>query len=430
MKESDFFNNIKKILGLVPKPKFSDDERREFIGRLYKATDEKEKVVTFIPFRNAPALVGVLATLLVFIFVYNHLFSPLWPIVDGIEGTVKIYRSKSNEWSIVQKPRIKLYRNDIVKTFKDGQADVRIPNLYQMRLKNDSEIKLAKASRRATSGSIKYDLAKGKAFTYYKKTRRKKREFIIETPNADVSVVGTDFMVNSMPAINKTWVGVLDGTVKVAGRQIENIYKTTVFVEPGQKTVVRSGSPPTRPERLIEDELIELEELYGIGTKPQVALLISTGVTRVRELLSFTLLYISSEKPGILPKRIVEIERNFREIIKNRQKEKYLENIKQFEEIVNQYPNPKYDVQFLLFTAAYYEYAGEHEKAIEVFQRVLNDYPRSHLASIAQCAIGVIYEEKLGDKDKAKIAYQKVISNYPQSPEIAEATAGLSRLSH
>lgn len=432
MKESQFINNIKKILGVTPKPKFSDDERRDFINRLFKVTDEKESIVLYAPFRVSFAIAGALATVLIFFFVYHSLLSPLHPVLDGVKGTVKVYRARKNEWILAERKPLRLNKNDLVKTFKDGQADIIVANLYQLRLKKDSEISPSEIPLKATSGNIQYKLAKGKVFTYYKEKRIKKREFIIQTPQADITVVGTDFMVNIMPDTAKTWVGVLDGTVRVTGRHIVDMSKikdATVFVEPGKKTIVCAGNPPTRPERLIEDELLDLEELYRIGTKPQVALLISTGKTRVRELLTFTLLYISSEKPGILPEKIIEIERNYREIVKNREKQRYLENIKQFEDIVNEYPNPKYDVQFILFIAAYYEYAGEHAKAIEVFQRVIDDYPESNLASIAQCAIGVIYEEKLADREEAKRAYQKVISNYPDSPEAEEAALGLDRLS-
>jgi len=428
MKEPDFINNVKKILGLVPKPKFTDQERREFISRLYKVGDERESLVFFTPHRVAFA--GALATILAFFLIYQSFLSPLYPVLNGIKGTVKVYRAGKNEWILAKKGRIRLNKNDLVKTFKDGQADLTVAGLYQMRLKKDSEIGLSEIPRKFMRSNIKYELAKGKVFTYYEK-KPGKRQFIIETPEADVTVVGTEFMVNTMPNAGKTWVGVLDGTVRVMGRQIVDpkaLKDATVFVESGNKTVVRAGNSPTRPQRLIEDELLELEELFRIGTKPQVALLISTGKTRVRELLTFTLLYISAEKPGILPKKIVEIERNFREIVKNRQKEKYLENIKEFEKIVNQYPNPKYDVQFLLFIGAYYEYAGKHQKAIDVFQRIIDDYPQSNLASIAQCAIGIIYEEKLGNKEEARKAYRKVISDYPNSPETEEATAGLNRI--
>jgi tetratricopeptide (TPR) repeat protein len=160
-----------------------------------------------------------------------------------------------------------------------------------------------------------------------------------------------------------------------------------------------------------------------------VALLISTGPTRTRELLSVTPLYISAEKGGILPDTIRKAASQFNKAIKEHSEEMHLESIREFEELVNDHPNPKYDVQLLLFIGAYYEYLDEHLMAIETFDRVLMRYPRSGLASIAQCAIGIIYEEKLNDMAAAKEAYEKVISRYPRSAEVEEATAGLGRLS-
>ena len=175
-------------------------------------------------------------------------------------------------------------------------------------------------------------------------------------------------------------------------------------------------------------KFLKFESIGSFNISSINALLISTGKTRTRELLSVTPLFISSDKPGILPEKIENIAREFSKAIKEGHKERYIENIKQFEQIVNEHPNPKYDVQFLLFIASYYEYLDEHAKAIQAFQRVLDDYPRSHLASIAQCSIGIIYEERLKDPELAKLAYEKVISDYPRSPEREEAEEALKRL--
>ncbi|MFC1576186.1 tetratricopeptide repeat protein [Candidatus Omnitrophota bacterium] len=422
---------MKDLLGNPAARKLPEAKTTEFISRLYKVPDEKKTLVDFIPVKRVSAFAGALVTLLILFVGYSYFSMPMLPVVEGIGGTVKIYRSANNEWSMAKKPGIKLAKNDIVKTFEDGQADIVVSGRYHLRLKHDSEVKLADAARRGFGGNIKYDLAKGKVYAYYKKAKGTKKVFDIETPQADVSVIGTDFMVQAMPALNRTWVGVLDGTVKVTSRDIkyrEEIKDATVFVEPGEKTVVRTGRPPTLPRRLMENELLDMEELYRIGRKPQVALLISTGKTRARELLTAVPLFVSSERPGVLPEKMRKIINTFNQAIKERSREKYLENIKQYEEIVDKYPNPKYDVQFLLFIAAYYEHLGEHEKAIETFQRVVDDYPASSLASIAQCAIGIIYEENLNNSEKAKEAYQKVISNYPRSPETEEAAHGLRRL--
>lgn len=415
--------DIKKLLSGWRSHELPEAKTSEFIARLYKVSEERKHIVGFsLPFR-APAFAYAMASLFVGVMVYQYAFAPVYPVVTNVEGTVKVYSASKNEWSVVEGGDTKLRRNDIVKTFGDGRADIIARNLYHVRMKRDSELTLAQASSRALPGAIRYELAKGKAFAYYDKARAANREFRIETTQATATAVGTDFMVESMPQFGNTWVGVLEGAVRVTASDV------SVMVRPGEKTTVRGNTAPDKPARLEENELLEMEELYRIGTKPQVALLISAGKSRTRELLAATPLYISSRKEDILPEKMRSIIETLNRAVKGRSKETYLENIHQFEELLEKYPNPKYNIQFSLFIAAYYEHLDEHQKAIEAFNRVIEKYPGSNLASIARCAIGLIYEEKLADAADARAAYRKVLSDYPQSPEAEEAIAGLSRLS-
>ena len=419
-------DKIKRLLHSLPSSKLPDEDRRKFIAWLYNLSAEKRPEPEHVFAGRPRSFAGATAALVAVLVALTYLLLPQCPYVSDPKGTVKIYRASNNQWVFAERSKIRLYKNDVLKTFQDGQADIVLPNRYHLRLKNDSEIRVASLPSRILPGTIKYGLSKGRVYAYYNKKQALKKEFDIATGEADVSAVGTDFMVISTPALDRTWVGVMDGIVRVQGIDIKT---PPVLVEPGEKTIINKGFAPQEPKRLLENELLEMEELYRIGTKPQVALLISTGKTRTRELLSLALLYISSDSRGAFPEKMERVEKRFRSIMGTGAKDKYLENIKEFEEIVDRYPNPKYNIQFLLFIAAYYEYAGEHNKAIETFGKVINDYPRSNLASVAQCAIGIIYEEKLNEPDKAKIAYQKVISSYPRSAEIEEAVSGLARIS-
>jgi len=428
--EQKIQEKMKRLLGKPPEYKLSDAKRRELIARLYKVSEERKRQVWYFPIEKVKAFAPAAVALAMFVFAFHFLFAPQQPFVTDVKGTVKVCRGSGNQWAFVDR-RVTLRENDTLKTFGDGRADVVAPKRYHLRLDNDSEVKVAHLPSRASSGGIQYELSKGKVFAYYDNEHSFGRTFSINTNEAAVSALGTDFMVASMPALNKTWVGVLDGIVRVAGIEVPGaaqIKGASVLVEPGEKTIVRAGSRPTQPQRLMENELLEMEELYRIGTKPQVALLISTGAMRTRELLSVTPLYISTEKTGVLPDRIEKIAKQFSQAIKMGQKEKSIDNIRQFETLVNEYPNPKYDVQFLLFIGAYYEYLDEHNKAIETFRRVVDNYPKSNLASIAECAIGIIYEEKLRDPANAKKEFQKIISKYPRSPEVEEASSALNRI--
>ena len=420
---------IKRLLKDPPGYKLSDGKRREFIARLYDVTEEKKNIVHYIFSKESRRLVGAAATLSVLFFVYNYLFAALNPYVCNATGTVKIYRSARNEWVMFENGRSRIGKDDIVKTFSDGGADLTIPNLYHIRMKTNTEIKLALAGSRAIPGKTIYELAKGKVFTD-KRHSGMREPFEICTPEARARALGTEFMVESIPELSRTRVSVLDGAVRVTSIKSDGLIPDdTVMVEAGEKTVVNKYAAPERPAVLLEDDLRELEELYRIGEKQQVALLISTGRGRTRELLSYTPLYISAGKPSFLPAKIEQIARQFSHAVKEGSKEDHLNSIKEFEEIVDRYSNPKYDVQLLLFIGAYYEYLNEHEKAIETFGRVVSRYPRSSLASIAQCAIAIIYDDALKDSRKAKESYGKVLSDYPKSPEAEEALAELEKLS-
>jgi hypothetical protein len=422
-------DKMKRLLANPPAVKLSEGKRREFIARLYKVSEERKSVIELIRAVNLRPMAEVAVMLLVTVLSAHYLLVPNYPVISDVKGTVKVYRAASNEWSFVEGKNIRLYMEDALKTFGDGEANIVSAGAYHIRVKADTEIKLASAPARLFRGDIRYELAKGRAFSHYSKNRTIGKELKIDTSQAEATCLGTDFMVDVSPLLNKTWVGVLDGLVKVEGKGLEGERLTSVLVKPGQKTVVFKDMAPAKPTRLMETELLEMEELYQIGTRPQVALLISTGPTRTRELLSVTPLYISAEKAGTLPNSIRRAADQFSQAIKEGSKERHLESIKEFEDLVNKHPNPKYDVQFLLFLGAYYEYLDEHIKAIETFQRVIARYPNSSLASIAQCAIGIIYEEKLNEPELAKAAYRAVIAQYPRSAEVEEAIAGLGRLS-
>jgi len=421
---------IKKKLSDPPGYKMSKEKKREFYAQLFDIKAEVE--MRAIPKRRVfmKGLAGVTLSLFILVLMYN-LFRPNYPYVSRIRGMVKVFRSARNEWVFVQDDKLRLHRDDMVKTFGDGQVDVIYRDEYHLRLKNNSEMKLVNVPSGVIGSDIKYSVNRGKVFAYYKRSQLYKRSLSLVTPQADVSVIGTDFMVETSPNFGSTWVGVLNGVVKVSAFDLKQAVmpkEMSVLVDAGKKTRVLSGRAPLQPERMLEDELFELEELYRIGTKPQIALLISTGETRTRELLSIVPLFVAADAKHKIAREIRKISEQFRYALKEGTKEQFLFNIRQFEHIVDRYPSPKYDVQFLLLIGAYYKYVNEGEKSIETFKRILRDYPRSRLASIAQCAIGIIYEEVLDDPAKARSAYEDVISKYPLSVEVEEAKAGLERL--
>jgi tetratricopeptide (TPR) repeat protein len=103
-------------------------------------------------------------------------------------------------------------------------------------------------------------------------------------------------------------------------------------------------------------------------------------------------------------------------------------NLGQYDEAVslyNQYldtykPKGTYSAQALVSIGYVYEEKGEYQKAIDLFQEVVDNYPDYLLHDTVFMELARCYEQ-VKAWDKAKEAYQKVVMNYSDSPMLSEA---------
>jgi TolA-binding protein len=126
-------------------------------------------------------------------------------------------------------------------------------------------------------------------------------------------------------------------------------------------------------------------------------------------------------EPRTISKRLEKAIGNIQEAIAEGNVDKHLEAIKELELIVEEDPGRGYNPQILLFIGTYYGYLSKYDKAVETFEEVAERYPDSQFASLAQCAIGIIYNEKLGKKVNARRIFESIILKYPDSLEEMEA---------
>jgi Fe2+-dicitrate sensor, membrane component len=369
-----------------------------------------------------PVLVRVLATILVTTSVglYFGITWPSSPVLVAKEGIVLMQgqgakNTGGNPMRLAQAIR----PGDLITTGKASQLDIELSGKYSIRIKECSKVRIAKITPRYGNGKAIFDVLEGKVLVNISEGF-KGSKFVVSTRAGTATALGTKFSVDVSKDESKEIVSVLEGKVKVESSYKPKklmLAKSTVIVNAGQKSEVSVGSLPLTPQRLIEKEWLELEELYQIGRKSQVILLIKNTSDRARQLLAPCPIYISGEEPKEIPALVEEAVLKIAQAVKAADNAKHLESIKMLEKMLAEHPDPKYDVQFLLYIGAYYEYIGDHEGAINTFKKVLTRYPDSILASIAQCAIGIIYEEKLQDMDRANEAFDKVLKHYPNSLE-------------
>lgn len=95
--------------------------------------------------------------------------------------------------------------------------------------------------------------------------------------------------------------------------------------------------------------------------------------------------------------------------------------LERFGELLRRYPRHALAPQALKQMAMISQQRGEMQTAIELYQRLLREFPESDQGDEAQFMIAFIYEEYLRDLDQARAAYQAVIDRYPDSELAASA---------
>ncbi len=410
------FEKFDKIMANLKKIEPSASFDTEFKKKLYGIMAKERARVAY-----SPALAGITASLVFIVavgfFIYSAL--PLSPGVIAKTGIVTVQQAGSNVIKDIG-DKCSFSVGDIIMAKAGSTADVGIHNKYTIRIKEGSKVRIARLSPRYGRGKAIFDLMEGKVLVSIDEGFRPSK-FMINTSNAVSTALGTKFMVEVSPQLQpKTDVSVVQGMVKV-----ESLYKPekepeagqAVVVGAGQKTEVYFDRMPEAPQRLAEKEWEELDELYQIGKKPRVILLVKNRPDRAKQLLQPCPIYISDEKPREIPPMIEEAVIATSEALKTGSAARHQDSIKILERIINEHPSEKYSPQLILYVGAYYEYLQKHKEAIGAFDRLIRQYPNSQYASMAQCAKGIIYEEKIKDVKKANEAYQEVLKKYPNSLE-------------
>ena len=65
--------------------------------------------------------------------------------------------------------------------------------------------------------------------------------------------------------------------------------------------------------------------------------------------------------------------------------------------------------------------AGLAPKRIELYKKLLEEYPDSEVSAQAQFMIGFIYSEELKNYDEAEMAFRQLLKRYPDSELAASA---------
>ncbi len=392
------------------------DKERETV--LAKAARVAQGVLSFelVPRNVVRGVTMISAALVIAAGLIAYSMNQENPALSFRKGEASVRLAGRTGWTEINNDNMKFKTGDTIKTGPAGTLDISVSGKYAIRVKPGAEVTIKTLPPKFIKGTAEFELLKGQVLISIEKGF-KGSKFFMNTGAAQAMALGTKFSVG-IDKKETTDVKVLEGTVEVKGTKApEGGRESMVLVRAGQKTGVAPESVPTAPKRMAEADWKDLEELYQIGSKAQVVLLINNSPERTLELLKPCAIYISDTKPREIPRAIETALSRIYKAIKSGKKEDHLEAIHTLEGIIEKHPNPKYDVQFLLYIGAYYRYIGMYDESIKTFENIVSKYPGSSLSSMALCAIGYIYEHDLHDEIKAIRAYDKVVKAYPYSLE-------------
>jgi hypothetical protein len=377
-----------------------------------------------------PIALKAAASLIVVISLFLGIRSQVMvnmPLVEFSAGNARIYRQSKNAW-IMPRPQLRLKQGDKIELADGAIINLVSKGKYTARIKDSSLIVVSRLESGLRNINTDFSVSHGKLLV---NTTDKFRGsgMRIYTPACDAEVVGTAFMVDVSE--NNTWLGVLDGRVKVVSKPhplkagIER--PVEYYVSAGQKAFTMQYSHTTVPELLSSKEWQSMLELYQLVEDSQIILLIGTGVGRVDDFLGRpALLHITDTMKRIIPKVLLGSLYEVAESAKTNDLEAIKNKTDNLHRILMKHLNTVYNTEILMFIGAHFYYAKDYDSALKVFEQVADHYPESEMASLAQSSMASIYQNNLRKTRKAKEIYSELMQLYPNSAEAIRAKEILS----
>lgn len=109
-------------------------------------------------------------------------------------------------------------------------------------------------------------------------------------------------------------------------------------------------------------------------------------------------------------------------------KEKALALVDMYVAFTDAYPQDSMAVEYLFKSAEFCLNLGEGQRAIKLYDRVINEYP--DFRKVPECLFlkGYVYENYLGDLESAKAIYLEFIEKYPDNEFADDAQVSIQNL--
>ncbi len=97
-----------------------------------------------------------------------------------------------------------------------------------------------------------------------------------------------------------------------------------------------------------------------------------------------------------------------------------------FQQVLKDYPRSEFEAEALYRLAMQYERIKEYERALQLYAQLLEEYPKCDQAAKALAARGRLLAEKMDQHEEAAKAFEKLAQDFPDAPQ-AQGAAGAAR---
>ena len=423
-KDKDIQKKLDQVFfkGLKEK-KFPENFDQEFWERL-----DQEKLKPPVSMEKIPAvsMMAGIAGIMLMIIVFGFLViqKPDEPVVDLIQGTVS-RAIKGFEPKPLSKGN-ELKKGDHIVTGPSDWLIVELEDKYQVKLEPNSSVIINELKTKWFGKSV-FRLTKGQVLVSIRS--KKPYPFEVKTPNAYARAIGTQFAVQVSSFVKPvSWVGIVEGKVEVGkldqlekkGAGYDSNLSPFLTITAGNEVYISEEIDKPVGRQMIDAKREELAELFQFAKKNQLILLISMSENRVNELLAPALIFLTIDTKD---QELKPVEHAANQIGQAIQQDDFYQREKaaaKFEEAIMS--QTKLDqASGLLAAGAYYYFLKKYDESVRVFEDVIKQYPNSSLRSLALMAAAKIYHEQLNNSERALELTEEIITNYPKSYEAKPA---------
>ena len=188
-------------------------------------------------------------------------------VIESMSGEVQVQKGGKGDWVAAKQGGL-LQAGDKIKTGAKSTTVIKWGKDNVMKLTPFSSVTIDRLDKNPAAGAenSSVDMWSGKVYARAKKMNGPQSTFEVKTPTAIAGVRGTELGVG-ITADDATAVECLSGKVQVRG-----VAGGEVLLGEREKTMVKKGAAPEKPEQLKDDDIKGFTEFtQSVGAAPEAA---------------------------------------------------------------------------------------------------------------------------------------------------------------